>query len=245
MVPIEVREYKKVDLRGGTVIDGFPSVGLVSTIASNYILSSLGLDQVACLDSDYFPPLSMVYASKPKFPARIYAGEEQKLAVFVSEFSPMPALDRALAKTMFSWAREQNCSLIISSVGMPAEREVGEADLRVQGVGSTESSRARLDAAAIEPLEIGIIVGVPGTLLNEGRWANFDVIVLLTKAHPEIPDARAAAEIVRAIGKLLPTVKVDVEPLLEEAGRIEARLRTLRTQVKPVEAPVPPGEIYG
>ena len=41
MEEIVVIELKRVDLRGATVIDGFPSVGLVSSIAANYIINEL------------------------------------------------------------------------------------------------------------------------------------------------------------------------------------------------------------
>ena len=58
---------------GGTVIEAIPSVGLVSTIAATYMLTNLPVDQVCALDSEDFPPLSMVYKYRPKFPVRIYA----------------------------------------------------------------------------------------------------------------------------------------------------------------------------
>ncbi len=51
MFEIEVRRFKNMNLEGGAVIDGFPSVGLVSTIAASYIIASNTLDQIAALDS--------------------------------------------------------------------------------------------------------------------------------------------------------------------------------------------------
>ena len=44
MSSIEVRELKPVNLKGGTVIDGFPSVGLANAIASECIIESLQLE---------------------------------------------------------------------------------------------------------------------------------------------------------------------------------------------------------
>jgi predicted ATP-grasp superfamily ATP-dependent carboligase len=51
MPVVEVRPFKRVNLMGGVVIDGFPSVGFVSTIAATYLISSLKLDQIAAMDS--------------------------------------------------------------------------------------------------------------------------------------------------------------------------------------------------
>ena len=60
MEEIAVIELKRIDLRGATVIDGFPSVGLVSSIAANYIIKLLKLEQVAVMDSIHFPSVSLV-----------------------------------------------------------------------------------------------------------------------------------------------------------------------------------------
>ena len=243
---IEIRPFKEIDLAGGVVIDGFPSLGLVTTIAATYLISSLKLDQIAAMDSAWFPPVSMIYAHKPKFPARIYASERHKIAVCLSEFTPSTYLDRFIAKSILSWAQEQKCSLVITPAGVPILEHSPERPekLFLQGVGTTELTRQKLNEAKIHLLEFGAVPGISGALLNEGRWNNFDVIALLVEAYHEIPDARAAAVIVEAIDKLLPQIQLDVSPLYNEAARIESRLKTAREQAKQVEAPMPPG-LYG
>jgi uncharacterized protein len=244
MLKIEIRDFKKMDLEGAMVVDGFPSVGLVSTIVATHLISNLHLDQIAALDSEHFPPISMVYDSKPKFPARIYASESVKLAVFLAEFTPAPQLARDIAKTMLSWTREHYCSLIVSPVGIPME-EKPETPEKIEplGVGSSERARQRLAKSGIEQLRVGIIGGISGILLNEGRWSNFDVISLTVKAHRQYPDARAAAKVIEAVNKLKPELKIDTKPLLDQAEEIENRLKILRQQAAPVEAP-PRLEIY-
>ncbi|TLZ50164.1 MAG: hypothetical protein E6K18_07430 [Methanobacteriota archaeon] len=58
MAEIDVRKFKDVDLKGGTVFAALPSVGLVSTIAATYMISALKMDQIMALDADDFPPPS-------------------------------------------------------------------------------------------------------------------------------------------------------------------------------------------
>lgn len=244
MVEIEIRDFKKIDLEGAMVVDGFPSVGLVSSIVATYLISTLNLDQIAALDSPYFPPISMVYDSKPKFPARIYASDTSKLAVFLAEFTPHPYLDRAIAKTILTWAREHYCSLVLSAVGIPIEGEPEASwEPETQGVGSTDRARQRLSESDIRQLKVGIIGGISGILLNEARWSNFDIISLTVGAHKQFPDARAAAKIIEALNKLKPELGIDVKPLLKQAEEIENRLKILRKQAAPVEVP-PRVEIY-
>jgi uncharacterized protein len=117
MEEIKVYELKKVDLRGATVIDGFPSVGLVSSIVANYLINFLKLTQIGIMDSVYFPTVSLVREAEPLNPVRIYAGEKisssesgsDQIVAFISEFQPPPNLVKPIAHTMLDWAEEQRC----------------------------------------------------------------------------------------------------------------------------------------
>ena len=106
MVEVEIRTLKDVDLKGGTVVAAFPSVGLVSTISATYMITTLKVDQVCALESPDFPSLSMIYAKKPKFPARVYAASDPKLAIFICEM-PLPmSTHRAVAYALLKWAKD-------------------------------------------------------------------------------------------------------------------------------------------
>jgi uncharacterized protein len=238
MVVIETRKFKDMNLKDGTILEGFPSVGLVSAIAATYLIDLLNLDQICALDSEDFPPTSMIYANKPKFPARIYASSEHKFALFLSEFTPSVNLHRPIAKTLLEWAKQQHCKRFICMEGLPMETDnnSGEQEAReinVFGVGSTDSARRELKNAEIKKLETGMILGVSGVLLNEGRWEDFDVITLLAEAYAEMPDALAAAKILEALDKLMPNIKIDTKPLLEQSKKFEEHLKGLRRQAEP------------
>jgi len=49
MEALSITELKRMNLKDATVIDGFPSVGLVSSIVANYIVNSLELEQIGIL----------------------------------------------------------------------------------------------------------------------------------------------------------------------------------------------------
>ncbi|KYK20561.1 hypothetical protein AYK25_04605 [Thermoplasmatales archaeon SM1-50] len=95
---IEIRKFKDMELKGATIIEGLPSIGLVSTIVATYLINFLKLDQLCAVDSEVSPTTSMIYATKPKFPARIYASSEKKIGIFLAEFTPTPSLHRPLVK---------------------------------------------------------------------------------------------------------------------------------------------------
>ena len=240
MTDIRLRKFKDVDLAEGTVMAALPSVGLVSTIAATYMISALEMDQIMAVDSDDFPPLSMVYAHKPKYPVRVYAAPAARLGCFISEI-PLPArAHRAIARTLIEWSKAQRARRIICLEGLPAPQEEGVEEVHVWGVGSTEDANADIRTADIPFLETGIVSGVAGMLLNEGRWEKYPVIALLAEARPYMPDAHAAAQLVRAADSLLEEVEIDLAPLLEQAKSLEAHLQALKEQAKPVSHDAPP-----
>jgi len=234
---VEIRTFEDVDLKGGTVVAAFPSVGMVSTIATTYLIMRLPVDQVCALDSADLPALSMIYAKKPKFPARVYADRKAKLAIFLCEV-PLPGRAmRPIAHALLRWSQAHGARQIVTLEGLPSEALLGEGGPSVWGVGSTDRARAELDRRKVPQLETGMIAGVSGILLNEGRWQSYDVIALLAEARPNQPDAIAAVALTKALDELLPELEVDLVPLQEQARVLEEHLRRLKVQARPAVAP--------
>jgi len=261
MDDIKVYELKKVDLRGATVIDGFPSVGLVSSIVANYLINFLKLNQIGIMDSMYFPTVSLVRDAEPLNPVRIYAGEKisspdgesDQIVAFISEFQPPPNLVKPIAHTMLDWAEEQKCKLLISPEGLvidkseeegPSEEEKEDNNknndiekdvesVEVYGIGSTPKAKKLLQSHHITLFTEGVITGVAGVLLNEGKSRDFDVVSIMAEAHPDYPDARAAAKVIETIDKMLLHIHLDAKPLYIEAEKIEGQLKSIHAQAKP------------
>src|SRR5438128_33414 len=221
MEGIQIYELKRMDLRGATVIDGFPSVGLVSSIVANYLINALNLTQIGIMDSVYFPTVALVRDGQPMNPVRIYAGpkvdDHDQIVVFISEFQPPPNLIKAIAATVLDWAQDARCNLLVCPEGLivDAREDEGERQVEVYGIGSTDKAMDMIRKNDITVFEEGVITGVAGVLLNEGRKRDFDVITLLSEAHPDYPDARAAARAIEIIDKLL----LHTELALRSEGR--------------------------
>ena len=243
--------FEEVDLKNATVIAGFPSIGLVSTIAANYLIDALNLKQIGCVTSSQFPALSVVHTGEPLSPVRIYSGVHgngEKIVVFVSEFKPKPNLINAISEAIMTWANEKGCRLLISPEGMVVEGKSGEIEEKVEAyaIGSTENARNILMEKKIEQFKNGIIAGVSGVLLNLGKQSNFNVISILAEAHPNYPDAKAAAAAINVMA-LLMGVEINVTPLYEESERIEKQLQKFHKQAKPMvsAAQAPQPSMYG
>ena len=243
MNDFDIIELKRFNLKGATVIEGFSSIGLVGSITANYLVNLLDLDMVAVLDSPYLPSVSIVRDGMPYSPVRIYSGNigqkgSDKIAVIVSEFEPPQEILKPLAWAIMDWVEYKGCRMVISPEGlankageeveeMPAEN-IEKTDFRVFAVASTPRAREMLVKNDIPIFENGVVVGLAGVLLNEGVNRNFDVVSILSEAHSDYPDARAAAAATEAIDKLLLHTQLDTQPLLEEAELIEEALKELK-----------------
>ncbi len=240
MEGVEIQLLKSADLRGATLIDGFPSVGLVSSIVANYLIGALKLGQVGVMDSSFFPTVALVKGGVPLNPVRVYAGDTAggKVAVFISEFQPPTDMIKEIAERVLEWGAEQGCSLIVSPEGLIVDGEEGPGDLiTVYGIGSTPTARGILEDSGVPIFEEGVITGIAGVLLNEGRKKGFDVISLLAEAHPDYPDARAAARVIETVDRLILKMDLDTGPLYEEAGRIEEELKSIHRRAEVVKRP--------
>ena len=57
-----------------------------------------------------------------------------------------------------------------------------------------------------------------------------NVLGLLAEVNEDLPDARAAASVIKAIDELLLAIDLDPEPLLKEAQELEQEVQAVREQ---------------
>ena len=228
---ITVREVKSVDIEGGYLLDGFPYAGLASAIATESMINTVQFEMVSVLDSDLFPPLSIIKNGVPNFPTRIFANNNLKVAIFSSYLTPHESLHRQVAKTMLDWANKHKCSYIVSSSAIRSE----EQDSFIVGVGSTNEAKKKLTDAEIPLLSNGTIPGIPGILLNEGTLSDTNVIVLLSNSKDSGPDFKAGAQICMAMSKIVPGTACDLKSILQEAEVVEQSIKKTEEDAEPLK----------
>ena len=226
-----IREVIPIDVKEGYLIDGFPYTGLANAIATESLVNTTSEFELAgVLDSELFPPVSIVRDEVPNFPARILVNKNLKVAVFSSYLTPHESIHRDVARVMLKWASDHKCSFIISSSAIKSDDEAPF----VIGVGSTEAAKKKIREADIPVLKNGTIPGIPGILLNEGMISNINVIVLLCKARESGPDFKAGADICMAMSKLVPGSSCNLNLLLDEAKDVEQNLKQTEQDAGPI-----------
>jgi len=214
---ITIKELRPLNLEGGYLIDGFPSVGFSSVIATESMIQTSQFKLAGIIDSDIFPPISLIKDGKPNYPTRIFVNEELKVAAFLSHLAVEEPIHRNIAKKMLRWAKDQKISLIVSSVSVKST----ENNEEVIVVGSTDNARKKIKELGLKTLNHGTIPGIPGVLLNEGSLTQQDVIVILFHSDGTSPDFRSSAKLCMVMSQLIPGTSCDIAALQVEAEKIE------------------------
>ena len=237
---IVIHEIVEKDLKGSVLIVGFPSVGLIGTIVANFLINTLKLEQIGIIDSSKFPAITVVKAGEPHNPLRLYSGEQlcndgtcNQVVVCVSEFTPPAEMIKELVNSLTNWAVKKGCTKIISAEGFSTSpKDDGESN-DVYGIASTAGARPWIKEAKVKPFTFGTVGGITGAFLNDGKIRNLNVLGLLAEVSEDVPDAKAAANVIKAIDELLLAIELDPKPLLKEAESLEKEVQKVQEQAPP------------
>jgi len=218
---IRIKELKQLNLEGGYLIDGFPSVGFSSAIATESMIRTSQFELAGIIDSDMFPPISIIKDGKPNYPSRIFVNEDLKVGVFLSYLTLDQSFHRTAARTMLEWAHKHKIGLIVSSVAIKSS----DGNENIMAVGSTDSAREKIRDAGLKILENGTVPGIPGMLLNKGSIIDQDVVVIIFHTDGKGPDFKSSSQLCMAMSQLIPGASCDISSLQQEAEKAEVAIK--------------------
>jgi uncharacterized protein len=218
---IIIKEFKEFNLEEGYLIDGFPSVGFSSAIATESMIQTSQFELGGIIDSEEFPPISIIKDSKPNYPSRIFINEDLKVGVFSSYLNLEQSLHRQVSELMLEWAKKHKIKLIVSSVAVKSNNKSSQ----MMGIGSTDSARKKIEEIGLKVLDHGTVPGIPGMLLNKGSMINQDVIVIIFNTTGKGPDFKSSTDLCLTMSKLIPGASCDIPSLQKEAEKAEAVIK--------------------
>ena len=236
-----VKVSDSVDTEDALVVCCFPSVSMVSSIVAHYLIERLDLTFCGGVRHPRLPAVCLVQDGAPMPPIRFYAGQPvctldscDKLIVIVSEVQIHGMLALPLTEALLEWSKGANtgAGILVDSFSHGVENmhelvDDDDTDETILGIGTTEENREQLSEMGIPLLKHGVIGGMTGVLLGEGRRRGLNMMAILAEAAAEHPDARAAARVIDHLDMLLPAIKLDTEPLIAEAERIEGQIKSM------------------
>jgi len=226
---VTISEIKPVKLKNPILIEGFPGVGLIGTIAASYLVEQLKMEEVGYVSSPKFPPMSTIHDYRPHYPARIYQHKGKNLLVLLSEFIVPLNIVHDLSHEVLRWAKTKKVKQIVSMSGVAFHGPANAA--KIYGIATTDEMARLLKKNGVELIREGVTTGVSGVLMAECAATRFPAISVLAPTEKGLPDPRAAAKVVDMLNKIF-KLGIDTAPLAKEADKVETRMSDLLQKIK-------------
>src|SRR3989344_1542210 len=210
-----------------TIIEGFPGVGFVSTIAVEFLTDHMKFRQIGKMWCPELAPIAIVHGKRILQPIEILYNDKYNLVV-LEAFAGVAGFEWEVVDAILELYKKLNAKELISIEGIGTESDIEEPNAFYY---SNDEVRGRiLQQIGCSPVKEGVILGVSGALLvklNKDIRTSF----IFAETHSELPDNRSAAKIVEVLNKYL-RLDVDYAPLLKRAGEMEEKIKDLITQTK-------------
>ena len=229
---IQVVLEKKPAIKNPILIEGFPGIGLVGNIASQYIVHELNMTYIGAMNSKFFPPLAVLLGGVINMPVRIYEEPTKGVVVLTADIPIHPLASYDIGREIVSWAESINVKEMVCLAGITV---MGDQH-RVFGAVSQKDMLEKIKDRT-EIFELGTITGITGSIMNECRIRNLPALCLLGETTSAEPDPRAAVASIETLNKIY-NLGVSTKKLEEQAEQIEQQMSQLAQQMK-AAAPAP------
>ena len=211
-----------------TIIEGFPGFGLIGTIATEFLLEHLQTEKIGIVYMDEVPAMIAIHQNKVIEPISIHYSKASNM-VLVHAINISKEISWKLAEVIEELAETLSAKEIISLEGVGSPNPTSGRVFYY----STENGKVSKKMNKIaHPLMEGIIVGVTGALL--AKHSTIPIIALFAEAQSNLPDSKAAAEIIKALDAYT-GLNIDPKPLLKQAQMFEEKLKEILQKTKDAE----------
>ncbi len=218
-----IKKLATVELKNPILVEGFPGLGMVGSIATKYLVKQLKAQKLAVLHSPHFPYHVVV---DKKGGVRLLRGEFYFLKnetgendfIFLTGDSQSQTIEGQfeVANSILDFAEEKNVKTVITIGGYRNEVE-GTPNVVAVSANPVLLKKA-LDAKAVSSEAGTPIVGTAGLLLGLANFRKMDAVCLLGETRGYLPDPKTAKTVIEVLQGLL-DVKVDLTGLDEEIER--------------------------
>ncbi|MBS3793851.1 MAG: proteasome assembly chaperone family protein [Candidatus Thorarchaeota archaeon] len=222
-------QTEELDMEEPLLVCGFPSAGVVGTIAANTIMEQLDMKEVAHLRSRHLPSAAVFFDGRLRHPFRVYASKNENLLVLTTELPIAEEGMYEVSSAILDWAAGVGVreTVILDGIpvqGIPSKRKVLYA---------TEEEKLQEFEADdnIAMLQKGIITGIAGSILSETLCRPMVGFAFLTPAIAVVPDPEAAALLLETLNRHY-EIDIDTADLKESAENIRKKMREMAEQVE-------------
>lgn len=202
-----------------TIILGFPGLGLVGTIATEFLIEHLETEKIGKISVPELPAMIAIHHKQVVNAITIYYNKKYNI-ILVHCIAAMQGMEWKLAEEIQKLVTETGAKEILCLEGIGGS---GKKAQQVYFFSNTDDSRKVFEKKDIPELDEGIIIGIAAAAL-----AQFEspVSCVFVETSAGLPDSKAAAEVIKVLDRYL-GLEVDYKPLLDQAKKFEQKLKNL------------------
>ncbi|MGM5482117.1 MAG: proteasome assembly chaperone family protein [Nanobdellota archaeon] len=205
------------------IVQGFPGFGLVGTITTEFLIRHCKCELIGRKWFEELPAALAIHNGDIINPIGIYYNEEYNL-VIIHSISAGQGIEWKMADFLQELGDELEAKEFLCLEGVASTQE---HDVPSVYYYTTDQQREEyLKDKGLSRLNEGVMMGVtPALMLKTKRQLSS----LFVESHSEYPDSKGAAELIKALDKVL-NLKIDPEPLLESAKKFEKNFNKIIEQ---------------
>ena len=202
-----------------TIIEGFPGLGLVGTITTEYLLDHLDVKKIGSVWFSEMNPMVAIHGAKIVEPFGIFYNKKNNL-IILHALTNVKGVEWKLADAICEIAKKLKAKELISLEGVASEGKSSPGGTYFY----SKKFPKKWGKIGINQLDNGIVMGVTASLLL--KLKSIPVSCIFTETKEGLPDSGAAAEIIKVLDKYL-NLNVDEKPLIKKAKDFESKIRTI------------------
>ncbi len=212
------------------IIEGFPGLGLVATIATGFLVEHIDAEPIGRIWAKELMPVIAIHDSKVVEPLEIYYSKKYNL-VILNALSNIQGLEWDLADQLVDLADQLKAKEIISVEGINVGGfgEDGKQMATAYYFSNDKKRTEQFEKAKVKKLKEGVAMGVTAALLLKKK--NIPNSCIFVETNSTLPDSRAAAKIIEVLDSIL-NLKIDYKPIIKKADEFETKLKGLLEQNK-------------
>jgi len=225
------KEKKSVTLtkkpKNPTVLEGFPGIGLVGTIATGFLIDHLKCEKIGSyfFETVHTPSMVAIHECKLVDPVGIYYNKKNNI-VIIHAITSATGLEWQAADLIIDVCKQLEAKELITIEGVGSTGEQTEKEAQAFYFTKDPATSKKMDKKGHHCLNEGIIVGSTAAILLKSP---FKTTCMFAETHTKMPDSKAAAQIIKLIDDYL-GLEVDPKPLLKQAEEFEKKLKQIVSQ---------------
>jgi len=210
---MHIKLYKKIK-PNATIICGFPGLGLIGTITTEFLINHLNAIEAGIFHYEEVPPTLAIHQGKIVKPMAIYYSKKENI-VIIHMMINSKGIEWKLADTISKFSKTIKAKEIINIEGVPSPNAKKNIELYYTG-------NHKFSDYGLKPLKESVILGIVAGLML--RIKNINCIYATTES--KLPDSKSSAKVIEILDKYL-GLNIDYKPLLKQAAIFETKLKKI------------------